>query len=49
MELLPRGEWGDFSLRVTLYGRYLAPARPYDTSKDPFAAVYPPAVKRFTA
>jgi endonuclease-3 len=49
MELLPREEWKDFPLRVILYGRYLAPARPYDTSTDPLVAIYPPAAKRFTA
>lgn len=47
MELLPKKEWKDFSLRVTFYGRYLAPARPYDTSQDPLVKIYPPAVKRF--
>jgi endonuclease-3 len=48
MELLPKEEWKDFPLRVMLYGRYLAPARRYDTSKDPLVAVYPPAAERFT-
>lgn len=47
MELLPKEEWRGFALRVTLYGRYLAPARPYDTSKDPLVKVYPPAAKCF--
>lgn len=48
MELLPEREWGDFPLRVMLYGRYLAPARRYDTSKDPLVSIYPPAAERFT-
>jgi endonuclease-3 len=47
MELLPREEWPKFTHRVIHYGRYLAPARPYDTSKDPLVKVYPPAAKRF--
>lgn len=49
MELLPKKEWRDFALRVTLYGRYVAPARPYDTSKDPLLKIYPPAAERFKA
>lgn len=49
MELLPYKEWKDFSLRVIFYGRTLAPARPYDTSKDPLVMIYPPAAHRFTA
>ena len=49
MELLPKEKWRDFSLRVIFYGRYLAPARPYDTSKDPLVKIYPPAAKRFAA
>lgn len=49
MELLPRKEWKDFPLRVIFYGRYLAPARPYDTSKDPLVTIYPPAAQCFRA
>ncbi|MGH7120110.1 MAG: endonuclease III domain-containing protein [Acetobacteraceae bacterium] len=47
MELLPREEWREFGPRVTLYGRYVAPARKYDTSKDPLLTIYPPAAERF--
>ena len=47
MELLPKKEWPRFTHRVIHYGRYLAPARAYDTSKDPLVKIYPPAAKRF--
>jgi len=47
MELLPKSEWQNFSHRVIFYGRYLAPARPYNTSKDPLIKIYPPAATRF--
>lgn len=47
MELLPRSQWQNFSHRVIFYGRYLAPARLYDTTKDPLIKIYPPAAKRF--
>ena len=47
MQLLPKKKWGDFTHRVIHYGRYLAPARTYDTSKDPLIKIYPPAAKRF--
>lgn len=47
MGLLPKKEWSDFAHRVIFYGRYLAPARPYDTTKDPLIKIYPPAAKRF--
>jgi len=47
MQLLPRREWGAFTHRVIHYGRYLAPARAYDTSKDPLVNIYPPAKGRF--
>jgi endonuclease-3 len=47
MELLPKKEWGHFTHRIIHYGRYIAPARPYDTSKDPLVAIYPPAAKKF--
>ena len=47
MQLLPKKEWGTFTHRVIHYGRYLAPARPYDTTKDPLIKIYPPAAKRF--
>jgi endonuclease-3 len=47
MQLLPKKEWGTFTHRVIHYGRYLAPARKYDTSKDPLVKIYPPAAKKF--
>jgi len=47
MELLPQKEWRLFTHRAIFYGRYLAPARKYDTSKDPLVKIYPPAAKRF--
>lgn len=47
MQLLPKKEWPHFSHRVVFYGRYLAPARTYDTTKDPLVKIYPPAAKRF--
>jgi len=47
MALLPKKEWGEFTHRVIHYGRYLAPARKYDTAKDPLVKIYPPAAKRF--
>jgi endonuclease-3 len=47
MQLLPKKEWGTFTHRVIHYGRYLAPARAYDTAKDPLVKIYPPAAKRF--
>jgi endonuclease-3 len=49
MRLLPKKEWGTFTHRVIHYGRYLAPARAYDTAKDPLIKIYPPAAKRFRA
>ncbi|MDE2213336.1 MAG: endonuclease III [Patescibacteria group bacterium] len=47
MELLPRKEWEHFTHRVIHYGRYLAPARPYDISKDPLIKIYPKAGRIF--
>lgn len=47
MVLLPKKEWGHFTHRVIHYGRYLAPARKYDTAKDPLVKIYPPAAKKF--
>lgn len=47
MELLPKEEWSKFTNRVIHYGRYLAPARKYDTSLDPLVKIYRPAGKRF--
>jgi endonuclease-3 len=47
MLLLPKKEWFNFTYRVIDYGRTIAPARPYDISKDPLLKIYPPAAKRF--
>jgi endonuclease-3 len=47
MQLLPQKEWRLFTHRAIFYGRYLAPARKYDTSSDPLIKIYPPAAKRF--
>ena len=47
MELLPQKEWRLFTHRVIHYGRYLAPARKYDTTKDPLIKIYPPAANKF--
>jgi len=43
MALLPKKEWFMFTYRVIEYGRTIAPARVYDTSKDPLVALYPKA------
>jgi len=43
MRLLPKKEWFLFTYRVIEYGRTIAPARKYDTVKDPLIAIYPPA------
>ncbi len=47
MELVPKKEWSHITHRIIHYGRYLAPARMYDTTKDPLIKVYPPAAKKF--
>ena len=47
MQLVPKKEWGTFTHRVIHYGRYIAPARRYDTTKDPLIKIYPPAAKKF--
>jgi endonuclease-3 len=47
MQLLPKREWRAFTHRVIWYGRRMAPARIYDTSKDPLVKIYLPAGKRF--
>ncbi len=47
MELLPKEDWFGFTYRVIEYGRTIAPARMYDTSRDPLVALYPPAGERF--
>ncbi len=47
MALLPKKEWVHFTHRAIHYGRYVAPARRYDTSKDPLVKIYPKAGKVF--
>lgn len=47
MQIIPKKEWPHITHRIIHYGRYLAPARMYDTSKDPLVKIYPPAAKRF--
>jgi len=47
MQLLPKKEWPHFTHRVIHYGRYLAPARKYDTTADPLIKIYPAAAKHF--
>lgn len=47
MQLVPKKEWSRVTHRIIHYGRYLAPARAYDTTKDPLVAVYPLAARRF--
>lgn len=49
MEIVPKKEWPHFTHRVIHYGRYLAPARVYDTTKDPLVKIYPKAAKKFKA
>ncbi len=47
MAIVPRDEWLAFTYRVIEYGRQIAPARTYDTSKDPLVKVYPKAATVF--
>ncbi len=47
MQLLPQKEWRAFTHRVIWYGRRLAPARIYDTAKDPAHKNLPAAAKVF--
>jgi len=43
MAIVPKGDWYEITYRIIEYGRQIAPARKYDTSKDPLVALYPPA------
>lgn len=43
MLVIPKNAWYEVTYRIIEYGRQIAPARPYDTSKDPLVALYPPA------
>ncbi|GIW68662.1 MAG: hypothetical protein KatS3mg100_156 [Candidatus Parcubacteria bacterium] len=47
--LLPRASWCAFAHRAILYGRRVAPARTYNTQKDPLVRIYPPAARLFRA
>ncbi|MEK7109431.1 MAG: endonuclease III [Patescibacteria group bacterium] len=47
MQLLPKKEWPHITHRIIHYGRYMAPARTHDTTKDPLVKIYPKAAKRF--
>ncbi len=47
MQLVLKKEWGSITHRIIHYGRYLAPARTYDTTRDPLVKIYPPAAKKF--
>jgi endonuclease-3 len=47
MAIVPKKDWYEITYRIIEYGRQIAPARTYDTSKDPLVALYPPAGKVF--
>lgn len=47
MAIVPKEKWFRFTYLVIEYGRQIAPARAYDTSRDPLVSIYPPAGKRF--
>jgi endonuclease-3 len=47
MQIVPKKEWPHFTHRVIFYGRYMAPARVHDTTKDPLIKIYPKAAKKF--
>ncbi len=47
MKLLPKKDWLTFTYRVIEYGRQIAPARVYDTRKDPLIQMYPKAGEVF--
>jgi endonuclease-3 len=47
MAMLPKKDWFGFTYRVIEYGRTIAPARVYDTGRDPLVLLYPPAGKVF--
>ncbi len=47
MALLPKEDWFGFTYRAIEYGRQIAPARKYDTSKDSLVKLYPKAAAMF--
>ncbi len=47
MQLFNKKDWFIVSNLMIQYGRQIAPARKYDTSKDPLIHIYPPAGEVF--
>ncbi|MCF7831810.1 MAG: endonuclease III [Candidatus Pacebacteria bacterium] len=47
MQLFDKKDWFLVSNLMIQYGRQIAPARKYDTSKDPLIKIYPPAGEIF--
>ncbi|MFT5280737.1 MAG: endonuclease-3 [Flavobacteriaceae bacterium] len=47
MNIVPREDWVWCSYYMIWYGRLIAPAKRYDTSKDPLLKIYPAASERF--
>lgn len=47
MQLFNKKDWFLVSNLMIQYGRQIAPARKYDTSKDPLIPIYPPAGEIF--
>lgn len=45
IELLPQKDWFYFTYLAIEYGRNIAPARKYDTTKDPLISIYPKAAE----
>jgi len=46
MEILPKGEWGDFNHRLVLYGRHICVRRMHaDCGEHPLTKIYPRAAK----
>lgn len=45
MEIIPQKDWFRFTYLAIEYGRNIAPARKYDTTKDPLIQIYPDAAK----
>ena len=43
MAIVPKRDWYTITYRIIEYGRQIAPARKYDTGKDPLVALYPKA------
>lgn len=45
MKILPKKDWFNFTYLAIEYGRNIAPARKYDTTKDPLITIYPKAAE----